>query len=93
MALSYTTITGTFGDGTGAPETASPVFTASQVVTASGIPVVIPDTPVQAQIISGALKNATGGPLALLSTGQAGLSVQGATGFWFWTVSGLPGVG
>jgi hypothetical protein len=90
MSLEYVTITGTFNDGSGAPVTASPVFTPSQVVLADGIPAVTPATPVEAVVLSGQLLNADRGPLELLATGQSGLTVQGSTGFWFWTVSNLP---
>lgn len=88
MALTYVQITGTFDDGTGQPvATGSVTFTPSQIVYASGIPVVTPSNPIQAQIISGALKAPGGAVLQLLATGNNGLTVEGRTGFWYWTVA------
>lgn len=54
---------------------------------ASGIPLVTPGNPVQAAIIGGQLKTSGGGTVQLLATANAGLSIEGSTGFWFWTVT------
>ncbi len=85
--LNYATVTGTFDDGQGQPLTGSATFTPSAALYASGVPVVTPDSPVQAQILSGQLLNAAGGPLQLLATDNAGVTVEGQTAFWFWTVT------
>jgi hypothetical protein len=87
MSLNYTTVTGTFDDGSGTALTGTATFTPSATVYAAGVPLVTPNGPVQALIINGALKNTSGGALTLLATDNAGLTVEGLTGFWYWTVS------
>jgi hypothetical protein len=80
MSLTYITITETFSDGQGNPESnVAPVFTPSAVVYSSGQQVVTPAAPIQARSVGGQLKNASGGALQLLATGQAGLAVEGQT--------------
>lgn len=87
MSLNYTTLTGTFRDGSGAPLAGNVTFTPNQTVYAAGIPVATPGAPVVAQIEGGQLLNASGGPLTLLATDNAGLSFGSGTGFFYWTVS------
>jgi len=83
-ALNYVVVTGTFEDGTGQPMTGSVTFTPSQPVYASGVPAVTPALPVTAEIVAGQLLSQAGAPLQLLATDNAGLVVEGRTGFWFW---------
>jgi hypothetical protein len=88
VALNYVTVTGTFDDGTGAPISSGIVtFTPSSAVYASGVPLATPASPVVAQIVAGALKSPSGGTLQLLATDNSGLTVEGLTGFWYWTVT------
>lgn len=87
MALTYIQITGTFDDGSDQPVSGTVTFTPSETVYASGIPVTTPSNPVQAQIIAGQLANSSGGTLQLLSTSNTGLTLEGRTGFWYWTVA------
>lgn len=87
MSLAYTTITGTFDDGGDQPVGGIVTFTPSQAVYAEAVPVCTPGTPVEAQIVAGELLAPGGGPLRLLATDNAGLTMEGRTGFWFWTVS------
>jgi hypothetical protein len=87
VALNYVTITGTFDDGSGSPVSPVVTFTPSATVYASGVPVAIEGAPVVASIANGALKNAAGSALQLLATDNAGLTVEGQTGFWYWTVN------
>jgi hypothetical protein len=86
-ALNYVVVTGTFNDGTGQPMTGSVTFTPSQPVYASGQPQVTPALPVTAEIVGGQLLSVSGTPLQLLATDNAGLEVEGRTGFWFWEVA------
>ena len=74
MALNYVQVTGTFDDGQGSPLSGTVTFTPNVTVYAAGIPVVEADVPVQAQIIGGQLKNASGGALQLLATDNTGLT-------------------
>jgi len=74
------------------------VFTPSATAYAAGVPVLSAANPVQAVInSSGQLKNSSGGPLKLLATDNTGLTFEGLTGFFFWTVTltaggqGVPG--
>jgi parallel beta-helix repeat protein len=85
-ALSYVTITGTFDDGAGSPLSGTVTFTPNTTVYASGIPVLQPGVPVEAQIVAGELFGPSGGPLTLLATDNSGLSYEGNTGFFFWSV-------
>jgi len=85
-SLSYVQITGTFEDGTGSPLTGTVTFTPSATVYAGGVPVLAPDVPIRALINAGQLGNLAGGTLQLLATNNAGLTIEGLTGFWFWTV-------
>lgn len=87
-SLNYVEISELAQDGTGSPVTSgSATFTCNTTVYAGGVPVLVPDIPVQAQIIGGQLKNAAGGTLRLLATDNAGISYVGQTGFFFWTVA------
>jgi hypothetical protein len=81
LALTYVTITGSFDDGSGTPLAGQVIFTPSETVYASGIPLVSADNPVTVQIISGTL-----GTVHLLATDNAGLAYEGLTGFFYWTV-------
>lgn len=89
MALNYVTITDTLLDGSGANGTALPVFTPSQTIVVPGLGVITPQTGIQGQYVSGQLKNMQGTALQLLATDNS-VTIEGSTGFWFWTVSGLP---
>lgn len=82
MALTYTTITGTFKDGSGAPLSGSVTFTPSETVYAAGIPVVSASNPISFAITGGILQNCE-----LLATDNSGLSFEGLTGFFYWTAS------
>jgi hypothetical protein len=85
MSLTYVTITGTWEDGSGEPLNGTATFTPSASVYASGVPVLQADTPVLAAITGGQLLSSSGGPLRLLPT-DSPVTVEGLTGFWFWTV-------
>jgi hypothetical protein len=85
--LNYVTITGTFTDGSDQPVDGFVTFTPSQAVYSAGALVVTPDLPVTAEIAGGALKAASGSPFELLATDNAGLSIEGRSGFWFWSVA------
>ena len=87
MPLTYVTVTGTFDDGSGASLSGTATFTPSATVYASGVPVVTEGLPVNAQIINGLLKNSQGGSLTLLGTDNTGLTIEGQTPFWYWSVS------
>lgn len=88
MAATYITITGTFTDASDQPVSSGTVtFTSNETVYAAGGPVVTPDTPIAAQIVGGQLRSAEGGTLELLSTASTGLTIEGRSGFWFWTVT------
>jgi hypothetical protein len=87
VALVYTQITGSFEDPQGNPLNGTASFSVNTTVYASGIPVLQPDVPVEAQIVNGALKNLSGGTLQLLATDQSGLAFEGQTGFAFYTVA------
>lgn len=82
MPLSYVTVTGTFDDGTGSPLSGSAVFTPSETVYATGIPVVSGANPVTVPINAGTLST-----VHLLATDNTGLSFAGLTGFFYWTVA------
>lgn len=86
MSLTYIQVTEDWNDGSGQPVSGTVTFTPSQTVYASGIPLVTPANPVQAQITGGQLRSQGGGTVQLLSTSNAGLSIEGSSGFWFWTV-------
>lgn len=81
MSLTYVTVTGTFDDGSGNALNGSATFTPSETVYASGIPVVSASNPVSFQIANGVLTGAR-----LLATDNTGLSFEGLTGFFYWTV-------
>lgn len=87
MALNYVTVTETFNDGTGSPANANVTFTPSATVYSAGVPILIAGMPVTASVVGGVLKAANGAALTLLATDNAGLTVEGMTGFWFWTVN------
>lgn len=92
MSLSYTTVTGTFTDGSGNPipltgQTAYCQFTPSTAVYDSAIPIITPASPIQAPIIDGSLIGESGGDCQLLATDNSGLSFGGLTGFFYWTVA------
>lgn len=84
--LNVVTLTGMFEDGSGNPLSGSASFTPSATVYAGGIPLLQPDVPVQAQIAGGQLETLSGEPLTLVATDNAGLDVEGLTGWWCWTV-------
>ena len=85
--LSVVTITGTFEDGSESLLSGTVKLTPSATVYSSGVPVLVPDVPVVAQIVAGELMNGSGtGPLTLVATDNEGLTVQGESGFWFWNV-------
>lgn len=84
MTLTYITVTESFMDGTGAPLSANVTLTPSQAVYAGGIPVVTPASPIVAEVVGGQLLGPSGGPLQLLATAQAGLTLMSGTGFWWW---------
>lgn len=86
-SLTYIAITGDFVDGSDQALDGTVTFTPSEIVYASGVPVTSPNTPIQAQITNGQLRLANGGTVQLLAQGNTGLSLEGPTGFWFWTVS------
>lgn len=87
MALNYTTITGTFDDGTGTPLNGTAVFTPTQPVYAAGTPLLTPTIPVTGNITNGVLKGPTGAALQLLATDNTGLTFEGLTSFFYWTVT------
>lgn len=88
MALNYVSVTETFNDGTGSPiPTGIVTFTPSAAVYVAGVPVATPANPVVAQIVNGALKSPSGGTLQLLATDNTGVTVEGLTGFWYWSVN------
>ena len=91
MPLNYVAVTGTFDDGTGTALNGTVTFTPSQTVYSSGVPVVSTTKPIVAQVINGLLKSPSGGTLQLLATDNTGLSFEGLTGFFFWSV--VDGVG
>jgi hypothetical protein len=84
--LNYVTITGEFADGQDNPLSGSATFCPNVTVYASGVPLLQPDVPVQAQITDGQLTNLSGEPLTLLTTDNSSIEYQGQTGFFFWTV-------
>lgn len=67
--------------------TGTVTFTPSTTVYAAGQPLVSPASPVQCQIIGGQLKTPSGAPVQLLSQGSSGLTIEGRTGFWYWTAA------
>ena len=79
-------ISGTFDDGSQSPLNGTAVFTPSAVVHSSGVPVLLPDVPVKGEIVAGQLKNLSGSTLTLVATDNAGLTVEGLTGWWYWQV-------
>jgi hypothetical protein len=83
----YTTITGTFEDGSGTALSGTAVFTPSATVYATGAPLVSADLPVNAKIVAGSLVSAASGPLTLLCTDNTGVTVEGSIGFWYWNVT------
>lgn len=85
-ALNYVTVTGTFDDGSGSPVNGTVTFTPSATVYASGTPVVSAGTPVSCSIAGGQLQGPSGGTLQLLATDND-VTVEGRTGFWFWSVA------
>lgn len=87
MALSYVTITASVADGSNTALTGTITFTPSETLFASGIPIITPANPVEAQIVGGQLQSSSGGTLQLLATDNSGITLQGRTGFWFWTVA------
>src|ERR1700722_18691906 len=87
MTLTYVTVTGSFDDGSGSPLEGLVTFTPNQAVYASGVPLVTPDVPVQAQITGGQLQGLNGSPVRLLATDNDGLTFLSLTGFFYWTVS------
>jgi hypothetical protein len=88
VALSYTQIVETFDDGTGSPiASGTAQFTVNTTIYASGVPILQPDVPIQAQIINGQLRSASGGVLQLLDLASTGLTMISQTGFWFWSVA------
>ncbi|HEX5268911.1 MAG TPA: hypothetical protein VFW33_00425, partial [Gemmataceae bacterium] len=86
MPLTTVTLTGNFEDGANNPLSGTAVFTPTSTVYSSGIPVLQPDVPVQAEIVAGQLRSASGAPLTLVATDNAGLSPEGMTGWWAWSV-------
>jgi hypothetical protein len=90
MALEYVTITDTLIDGSGSDVSAIPVFTPSQPIVVPGLGTLTPTSPIYGEYVNGQLKNSNGAPLQLLSTQTPGVSTLNGTGFWYWTVSGLP---
>lgn len=86
-SLAYVTLTGDFVDGSGNPATGTVTLQASQTGYASGVPVVSGDSPIVAQIVAGQLLAQGGGPLRVLPTDTADLTLDGPTGWWAWTAS------
>jgi hypothetical protein len=82
VALNYVAITGTFLAGNDVPVSGQVVFTPSETVYASGVPVVSTTNPVTVQVISGSLQS-----VSLLATDNSGLTYAGLTGFFTWSVS------
>jgi len=82
VSLNFVTITGTFDDGSGNPVSGEVVFTPSVTVYAAGVPVVYPDVPVTVPISGGNL-----GTVHLLATDNGGLTIEGLTGFFYWSVT------
>jgi hypothetical protein len=81
LPLNYVAITGTFDDGSGNPLSGSAVFTPSETVYASGVPVASAANPVSFPITGGILTGAR-----LLATDNSPLSYEGLTGFFYWSV-------
>lgn len=63
------------------------MFTPSAAVYAAGVPVLTANTQINAAIVSGALRGPLEGPLTLLATDNTGLTYEGLTGFFYWTVT------
>ncbi len=82
VALTYITVTADWNDGSGTAISGQAVFTPSQSVYASGVPLVSATNPVTVAINSGVL-----GTVKLLSTENTGLTYLSQTGFFYWTVA------
>lgn len=91
MTLQYVTITSLTEDASAANLNGTVTITPSATVYSSGIPVLVVDSPIQAQVIGGQLKTASGAPLTLLATDNTGLVIEGQSGFWFYTVAPVLG--
>lgn len=87
-ALSYVTITESWGDGTGSGTevNGTVTFTPSATVYASGTPLVVPEIPVEALITAGQLQSLSGGPVQLLATDNT-VTVEGPNPEWLWSVT------
>ncbi len=88
MTVTLATVTGTFPAGTASTAVR---FTPSSPVNIDGAPELLGASPVKAQVVNGALKAADGTSALQLPVTSQGTPV-GATGFWFWTVTNLPGI-
>lgn len=86
-ALNYTEITGTWDDGSGGALSGTVSFTPSCTVYASGVPLVTAGVAVTALISGGQLQAEDGGTVRLLATDNDGLSLEGGSSFWFWSVT------
>lgn len=82
MSLTYVTITGTFDDGSGTALNGIVTFAPSSTVYAAGVPLVTTGSPIVTQVTGGALQS-----VRLLATDNAGLTFDGLTGFFYWTVT------
>jgi hypothetical protein len=90
VALNYTTITETFKDGSGSPlSNVIVTFTPSEAVYSAGNVLASPASPIVATVNTGGqLKAADGSSaLTLLATDNSGLTYEGLTGFFYWTVT------
>jgi hypothetical protein len=80
------TVTGTFPSGV----SANPMFIPNCPVSFGSASELLPSSPMTAKVAGGTLTALDGTPLTLPLT-SAGSPI-GPTGFWYWTVKGLPGV-
>jgi hypothetical protein len=87
VTLTLVQINEAVDDSSETPLNGTAVFTPTQTVYDSGVPVVLADTPVTAQIVNGQLSLLTGEPVQLLPNDTQGLTVEGRTGFWLWSVA------
>lgn len=87
MALSYTTITGTFEGPDSSALTGTAVFVPNVTTYAAGVPVLTAGVPITAAITAGQLVAEGGGAFQLLATDNAGLRFEGLTGFLIYTVT------
>ena len=88
-ALAYVTISESWDQGTGSGSAVSGTvsFVPTATVYASGQPIVFPELPVEALITAGQLQALDGSPVRLLATDNAGLTVEGPSPEWLWSVA------